>query len=124
MMNEDNDFKKIFQRMLENRNFSPGIFSKLTGLSQSTINQLLNGTLKPNYNTMQAVASALQIETADLMAIAGLPPVKDTPAEHKNSHSRELGALIAVGTFLNAEQLKSITKEAARYKQENLSKKT
>lgn len=103
------DFASILQGLMANRRLTGQALSRASGRADSTINQLLTGTLPPKTEVLQDIAPALEMDVADLLVITGLPPEYDEGRRGVWRASREIGSLVAAASWLTPEQVEQVT---------------
>lgn len=104
------DFASILQGLMANRSLTNMGLSRASGRAQSTINQLLSGSILPTAEVLQDIAPALQISVADLLVIARLPVEYDEyrrPTPYQAG--QEIGSLVAAASWLSPEQVEQVT---------------
>ncbi|HEX5201587.1 hypothetical protein ACFQS1_20280 [Paractinoplanes rhizophilus] len=106
------DFSRIFRGLMQNRRLSARAVSRASGRAESTVNQLLAGTLPPNHDILRDFAPVLQLDAADLFVIANLPIDTETAAREPYPATAEIGQLVAAASFLNPAEVKQLIQAA------------
>ncbi|MEV0842266.1 hypothetical protein AB0I55_22350 [Actinocatenispora sera] len=101
-------FADILQGLMDNRGLLPRAVSRASARAESTILQLLHGSLPPSPELVRDIAPVLQIPEADLLAIAGLEPIRDPEHLTPYRHFSEVGELVSVASSLSNEQLRRL----------------
>lgn len=112
-------FADILQGLMSNRGLSPRAVSRSSARAESTILQLLHGSVLPSPEIVKDVAPALQISEADLLTIAGLAktPVSSTPGPYRNS--AEIGELVSIASSLSDGRFRRLIDVARNLKLED-----
>lgn len=92
------DFGKRLAEVLTSKNITPYKISKLTGITQSTISDLLNGKIKTTtLDSLTKISSALNITVSELIG------------EIEPTLTPELKDLLSSAKGLSSEQLRILT---------------
>ncbi|WP_371632507.1 helix-turn-helix domain-containing protein [Streptomyces sp. NBC_01259] len=112
-------FADILQGLMENRGLSPRAVSRASARAESTILQLLHGSVPPSPEILKDIAPVLQISEADLLAISGLASTStaSTPRTYRNS--AEIGELVSIASSLSDGQLRRLIDVARNLKSED-----
>lgn len=94
-------FVDILQGLMSNRGLSPRAVSRASARAESTILQLLHGSVPPSPEIVKDIAPVLQIPEADLLVIADLAttPASASPKPYRNS--TEIGELVSIASSLS-----------------------
>ena len=115
-MGMNREFATILSGLMENRHLSPRAVSRASARAESTINQLVDGSIPPDAEVLEDIAQVLQMELADLLVIAGIQtsPAPGRPKPYMAT--MEIGQLVAVASFLTPEQVGRLVKVARDFK--------
>jgi transcriptional regulator with XRE-family HTH domain len=102
-------FAVILQGLMANRRLTPRALSRASGRAESTINQLLSGSIPPTPQLLHDIAPALQITSADLLVIAGLSPDDGVRRPEPHRATQEIGSLVAAASWLTPQQVEQVT---------------
>ena len=106
------DFARVLRGLMQNRRLSPRAVSRASGRAESTVNQLLAGTLQPNHDILREFAPVLQLDAADLFVIADLSPDSETAAREPYLATVEIGQLVAAASFLTPAEVGQLIQSA------------
>lgn len=106
------DFARVLRGLMQNRRLSPRAVSRASGRAESTVNQLLAGTLQPSHDILREFAPVLQLDAADLFVIANLSPDSETAAREPYLATVEIGQLVAAASFLTPAEVKQLIQSA------------
>ncbi|WTL01805.1 helix-turn-helix transcriptional regulator [Streptomyces niveus] len=107
-------FAEILQGLMDNRGLSPRAVSRASARAESTILQLLHGSVQPSPEILKDIAPALQMPEVDLLVIAG-PASRSTSNPSKPyRNSTEVGELVSIASSLTDGQLQRLV-DAARH---------
>lgn len=111
-------FADILQGLMDNRGLSARAVSRTSARAESTILQLLQGSIPPSPEIVKDIAPVLQIPEADLLTIAGLSatPTGSTPRPYRSS--AEIGELVSIAGSLSNGQLRRLIDVARNLKSE------
>ncbi|MFD0782935.1 helix-turn-helix domain-containing protein [Micromonospora azadirachtae] len=104
---------------MANRRLGRQALSRASGRAESTINQLLAGTIQPTTEILQDIAATLEMSVADLLVIAGLPVDYDPERPGPWRASQEIGSLVAAATRLTPAQVEQVTALARKLGADN-----
>ncbi|MGW7312578.1 XRE family transcriptional regulator [Streptomyces sp. NPDC054865] len=112
-------FADILQGLMDNRGLSPRAVSRASARAESTILQLLHGSVPPSSEIVKDIAPVLQIPEADLLIIAGLAttPTSTLPRPYRNS--TEIGELVSIASSLSDGQFRRLIEVARNLKSED-----
>ncbi|MEV4813850.1 helix-turn-helix domain-containing protein [Micromonospora avicenniae] len=113
-------FAAVLRGLMANRHLGRQTLSRMSGRAESTINQLLAGTLQPTAEVLQDIAPALEMTVADLLVIAGLPMDYDLERPGPQWAIQEIGSLVAAATWLTPAQVEQLTALARELRTDNL----
>lgn len=105
---------------MQNRNLSPRTISRSAALAESTVNQLLNGSLAPNLKILHSIAPVLQMQVSDLMVIADVPGESEATHRQAYAAAQEIGRLIALSSSLHPEHVQQLVERAQDLKDQAL----
>jgi transcriptional regulator with XRE-family HTH domain len=111
------EFARILQGLMENRHLAPRAVSRASGRAESTVNQLLNGSIQPSVEILHDLAPVLQMSVADLLVIAGVSgqPAPDRPRPYPAM--TQIGQLVALASTMTAAQVEQIIHVARSIKE-------
>lgn len=114
------EFAEVLEGLMRNRHLTARAVCRASLRAESTINQLLAGTLLPHADLVKRIAPVLGMETADLLVIAGLP-VEPEPVEPKPdaAWARKIGTLVTVAHGLTPAQVAHLIEVAEELGTEN-----
>ncbi|MEV5283185.1 helix-turn-helix transcriptional regulator [Streptomyces sp. NPDC052811] len=112
-------FADILQGLMDNRGLSPRAVSRASARAESTILQLLHGSVPPSPEMMKDIAPVLRISEADLLVIAGLAstPTASTLRPYRNS--AEIGELVSIASSLSDGRFRRLIDVAHNLKSED-----
>ncbi|MEV6370953.1 helix-turn-helix domain-containing protein [Micromonospora musae] len=112
-------FAAVLHGLMANRRLGPQALSRASGRAESTVNQLLAGTLQPTADVLQDIAPALEMTVADLLVIAGLPINYELERPGPWRASQEIGSLLTAATWLTPAQVEHVTALARKLRADN-----
>ena len=111
-MSGDERFAAVLRGLLANRRLTPRAVSRASTRAESTINQLLNGSLAPTADLLRDIAPALQMDVPDLLVIAGLPVETAPGGPGPSAASQQIGSLVAAASHLSPEDVRRLVEQA------------
>lgn len=110
------EFPRILQGLMGNRHLSTRVVSRASGRAESTIIQLLNGSVQPTVEVIQDIAPVLELTTRDLLVVAGVSgePPPDRPRPYPAAI--EIGRLIALASGLTSAQVEQLVRAAEEFR--------
>lgn len=66
LLSQNSNMKILLDKIMYNRNISIRQLSIMSGISKSTINNIMNGKYSPTMNNMELLAIALKVRISDL----------------------------------------------------------
>lgn len=112
-------FADILQGLMDNRGLSPRAVSRASARAESTILQLLHGSVPPSPEILKDIAPVLQISEADLLAVSGLASTRTASAPRTYRNSAEIGELVSIASSLSDGQLRRLIDVARDLKSED-----
>ncbi|MFJ6622724.1 XRE family transcriptional regulator [Kitasatospora sp. NPDC091335] len=112
-------FADILQGLMDNRGLSPRSISRASARAESTILQLLHGSIPPSPEIMKDIAPALQISEVDLLVIANLSTRQPSSPAKPYRNSMEIGELVSIASSLEDEKIRQLIDFARNLKSED-----
>ncbi|MER6441944.1 helix-turn-helix transcriptional regulator [Streptomyces sp. NPDC001185] len=97
-------FAAILKGLMDNRGLSPRAVSRASARAESTILQLLHGSILPSPEIVKDIAPVLQIPEADLLIIADITTTTPaSPARPSTNYrnSAGIGELVSIASLLS-----------------------
>jgi transcriptional regulator with XRE-family HTH domain len=101
-------FADILRGLMENRRLSPSAVASASGRDESTISQLLAGSVSPSVEILHDIAPVLQLPVADLLIIGGVSGEPDPDRITSPPAGAEIFSLVVAAGHLSTEQLREL----------------
>ncbi|MFI1941074.1 XRE family transcriptional regulator [Streptomyces purpureus] len=111
-------FADILQGLMDNRGLSARAVSRASARAESTILQLLHGSVPPSPEMVKDIAPVLEIPEADLLIIAGLAATSTSSPPRSYRNSTEIGELVSIASSLSDEHFRRLIDVARNLKSE------
>ncbi|MFI9772087.1 helix-turn-helix domain-containing protein [Streptomyces sp. NPDC052415] len=112
-------FADILQGLMDNHGLSARDVSRASARAESTIRQLLHGSIPPSPEIIADIAPVLQISEADLLVIANLATTPASNPSKPYRNSTEIGELVSIASSLSDGQFRLLIDVARNLKSED-----